>query len=116
MHSACPDWNLPVTENERNALTREAISRYTFCYRTETDGPLTVRAARYATVAGSPWFSVVVARPLPPNVQQRRAWVGVGEPRSVNRRSLRRAVARQAGARGASLLMQVRRCQQLAHR
>ena len=56
MHSACPDWNLTVTENERNALTREATNRYSFCYRTETNGPLTVRAARFATVLGRPGF------------------------------------------------------------
>jgi hypothetical protein len=34
--------NVPVAKSERNALTPEATVRYTFCYRIETQGPLTI--------------------------------------------------------------------------
>ena len=48
MQSTCPaPRNLPVTQSERNALSLKATSRYTFCYRTETERRLTTRAGRY---------------------------------------------------------------------
>jgi len=34
--------NVPVAKSERNALTPEATVRYTFCYRIETQGRLTI--------------------------------------------------------------------------